>query len=265
MLSSAVIIALSQSLDKLTALKTCAYHWDPTTQQLSPKLNFIQMLLYAINTTYEVLVLVPYLIVQPGIILENNQNISKITIPLVFYLGPTIYVTIQVTYLFTGYHYETFVSKFFQSEYKLGKTGLISRGACALTKTPKKNLVKFVSISILLRQLKSSIRRLKLIFLGSKNKLDVRPRWDYLIEFGINALDLFKIGFVICIISYLSLPSTTVANTCFHFFGKYHWSGYIFAVSIGWFVFAACTLANTNVFLVVSYLLSTSATLKLLR
>ena len=77
-------------------------------------------------------------------------------------------------------------------------------------------------------------------------------------------MDLVSIVFVICVTTYLSLPSTTVANPCFYLFGKYHWSGYILAVSIGWFALAAWTIANTNVFLVVSYLLSTTATLKLL-
>ena len=148
MLSRQVIKGLSQSLIKLTVLKTCAYHWDFTAQHLSPKLNFNQLLLYVISTIYEVFFAVPYFIAQRRIIMEHSQDISQIIIPSLCYMGMTILVTIQVTYLITGYHYETFVNKLFQSENILGK---FLHDVFLFTETSHTNLLKFVSISILLR------------------------------------------------------------------------------------------------------------------
>ena len=247
MLSNTVIKGLSFSLRKLTLLKTCAYHWDSKNQRLSPKLNYIQLILYVTNTTYEVFFFVPYLLVQPNILMENSHNISKLILPSICYVGVNILITTQITYIFTGSHYESFVDKNFQFENLLSKFW-----------TPS-----FTDSSFMI-EVSGVYKYFFNLILGKENKLKLRPRWDYLMEYGINILELGSFGFGICVLLYVSLPTSTIANTCFHLFGTYHWSGYIFAVSLGWYSMAASTIANTNVFLVLSYLLSSTSTLKLL-
>ena len=64
---------------------------------------------------------------------------------------------------------------------------------------------------------------------------------------------------------YLSLPLSRMANFYFFYFGSYHWSGYAYAVFIGWFAFFGILLGLLGIFLIWSSTLSIVLNLKLLR
>ena len=87
-----------------------------------------------------------------------------------------------------------------------------------------------------------------------------RPRWDYWLEFMMHTMSDSSYGFVVCIILYMAHPSVTIANPGFYLFGKYHWSGYVFALSLGWIALIGWAVVNVHVFLTFAYLLGTKST-----
>ena len=80
----------------------------------------------------------------------------------------------------------------------------------------------------------------------------------------MNTLNITTSGYVVCIIIYLAHPATTISNPGFYIFGKYHWSGYVFALSFGRIAVIGWALVNVHVFLIFSYLLTTVSTVDFL-
>ena len=80
----------------------------------------------------------------------------------------------------------------------------------------------------------------------------------------MHALNISSSGFVVCIILFLAHPATTIANPGFYLFGKYHWSGYVFALLLGWMALIGWAIINVHTFLTFAYLLSTKSSVNFL-
>ena len=225
MLSEAVTELLSQSFTHFVTVKILQFHWNPKTRHLTFEFrrNPIAIIQFVINILLEALFMVT---VPVSVIhIATSKSISDGTAFLCTFLLCIIASSIiQWSFLPYQGHFVTFTNKFFQFE---------------------KLMSKYFTIANL-----------------NQEERERTQKWDLMLQSIIKCQNCISGVCVLCALIWVSFPNFECVNLGFYLFGKYHWSGYIYAPVVAWLTNKRLKVANIIIYIHLAYFITTVSNLK---